>query len=1162
MIFFDSGWVMGKFFYSLVFLVSFSFCCYHVVGQKLPVVFHVISRNPDAITDLQIINAVNDLNQAFAHTGIYAGGPGANTGISFCLAQVDPNGGITNGITRTLSDLGDMDQDIENIRLKDLALWDPSQYCNIWLVDSIREEIYPAFNCGTWSRLKEGGYATALSTRPELDGIVSTGFGQLLAHEMGHYLSLKHTFSLGDCSNNNCSVDGDGVCDTPPSSTFGTCVVQNSCSSDTLSGFAVDVPDLNQNFMCYSTCRNMFTEGQAQKMRDFLNGPRSSLLQQDKCNKPCNENILAGFTRDNWYPVPGTTINFTGTSTGGSVYEWTVNGAVAGTGPNLSFTFPSNGKYNVTLKVSNGTGCFASYTDFVIVDCGTMARFYPDKRIIASKAGIERDSILFKNRSRNASAYRWMMSNDQGMTEREVSNAYDLNYVFDEPGLYAVRLIATNGACSDTTEKFTFPVVDPTVDGYVGLSAVECFQQTKITLSLTICNSGYAPIPSGTPVSFYDADPRTGNATRLDTVFIMPDTVEGFCCSIAYTLVVDVKRLGLNTVYAVFNDNGNSSPWRLPNTSLPEKSYDNNITAASGFQFKVSIVPPAVQLAPGDTITLQATNNVGTIAVYDWSPSTYISCTSCATPTFTAVLKGDTRQRFIGTSGYGCIDSAFSDIKVPPADDFTVQIDTVICSGGDSLNARFTICNLFSKGIIPRGLKVSFYDKNPTLPNAELLSPVFAVAADQGQGCFSFSHTVKGTGEMEIFAVVNDKGTPPHTLPNDSIAEEKNYANNVTSFIYRPDAVVIHPSDTTVFPLQNVTLNIVSPSTSGSAITWLPDPKYTLSCTDCSTPVVQVKDSALVKVQMVNSLGCVIRGGAKINVFPPDMTINITETKCYTNNKTLVRFGICMNNSYQNIYKGIPVTFYDGDPLSGNAAILDNSFITPGSAGNCDTFSAVITTPTRGSVFAAVNYLGGTAAMPGVVFNETDYTNNWDDTVVVPFTVQLVPSDTTITRNGSVQLSATVSGGQQRSVTWTPSNYLSCINCNDPVAKPPFTQQYIVSARNENSCIATDTAMIRTYTEGRVNIPNAFTPNGDGRNDVFYILGNQDISMISDFAVYDRYGQKVFGISGAPANNPVYGWNGKVNGKTGAAGTYVYAVTIVFRDGSKEMFKGTITLIH
>ena len=72
--------------------------------------------------------------------------------------------------------------------------------------------------------------------------------------------------------------------------------------------------------------------------------------------------------------------------TGGALYEWNIDGVVAGNGPSLSHTFPGIGKYGVTLKVSmEMAGCFASYTDFVIVDCGVMARFYPDKRIIASK---------------------------------------------------------------------------------------------------------------------------------------------------------------------------------------------------------------------------------------------------------------------------------------------------------------------------------------------------------------------------------------------------------------------------------------------------------------------------------------------------------------------------------------------------------------------------------------------------------------------------------------------------------------------------------------------------------------------------------------------------------------------------------------------------------
>ena len=141
----------------------------------VPVVFHIISQNPNAITDQDIINAVNDLNDAFAHTGAYAaGGPGANTGISFCLARIDPDGGNTNGITRTQSVLGDFDKDMEDDRLKDLVSWDTRQYCNIWLVDSMRSEnvSLTTFSCGRWFRLDEGGYSALSATGDYLDGIV------------------------------------------------------------------------------------------------------------------------------------------------------------------------------------------------------------------------------------------------------------------------------------------------------------------------------------------------------------------------------------------------------------------------------------------------------------------------------------------------------------------------------------------------------------------------------------------------------------------------------------------------------------------------------------------------------------------------------------------------------------------------------------------------------------------------------------------------------------------------------------------------------------------------------------------------------------------------------------------------------------------------------
>jgi len=839
-----------------------------------------------------------------------------------------------------------------------------------------------------------------------------------------------------------------------------------------------------------------------------------------------------------------------------------VNGTLVGNGPNLSYTFPSDGYYTVTLKVHNGNpSCFASYTDRIKITCGVMSRFYPDKRIIASKAGIMPDSIFFKNRSVGATNYQWMMSNSVGMAEQVVSNDFDLNYVFAEPADYKVRLIAFNGTCADTTVAFAFTVVDPTADGYLNLYAAKCFDQTKVKLTVSICNNGYAAIPPGTPISFYDADPNTGTAIKLDTSFLIPDLIPGSCCSRNYNLEIDVKRIGLNTIYAVFNDSGNSIPLKLPNTSFVEKNYNNNLNSVSGIQFKVTVVPPTASLEPGDSLTLSANSVADTIGSYNWSDAKYLSCTTCPEPLFIAESGGDAKKRLIATSANGCIDSSFTEIKIPTADDFTIKLNEIGCTPGDSLEAAFTICNEFTKGSIPKGLKVSFYNADPSSPTAQLLGPVFEVATNSAS-CASFTHKFAGTSATNIYAVVNDNGVPPHTLPNDTSIKEKDYTNNNSSLPYTPDKVIIMPADTLVFVNETLPLTITSPVYDLSSVKWLTDPSYTLSCTNCISPVVTVKDSATVKVQMLTMFGCTISGEAKIKIYPPDLQLNITETKCYSNGKTLVKFSLCMNNSYDKIFSGIPVSFYDADPSRAGALLLNNSFKTPaGHLGNCDTFSVVINSPKTGKVFGAVNDKG-TGVFPDTAFVETDIANNISNADALAFTVSVSPADTQINKNEEVQLSATVSGGTASSINWTPASNLSCITCLDPVAKPPYTQQYVIAVTNEFSCIATDTSIIETVNEGILSIPNAFTPNGDGLNDIFYIIGGKDILQISDFSIYDRYGQKVFGQKNVPANNPAYGWNGTVKGKPGSIGSYVYAIKLQFADNTTKFYKGTITLIR
>src|SRR5690606_30401897 len=128
-------------------------------------------------------------------------------------------------------------------------------------------------------------------------------------HELGHYLNLYHTFE-GGCSNDDCLRDGDRVCDTPPDAGSNPlpdhpCLAgqqENTCDTDVNPADAnnlltEDMPDPTDNYMDYapSPCVHRFTEGQIQRMRQCLAGPRKSLLDSEGCRAPCDTVITASF---------------------------------------------------------------------------------------------------------------------------------------------------------------------------------------------------------------------------------------------------------------------------------------------------------------------------------------------------------------------------------------------------------------------------------------------------------------------------------------------------------------------------------------------------------------------------------------------------------------------------------------------------------------------------------------------------------------------------------------------------------------------------------------------------------------------------------------------------------------------------------------------------
>ena len=144
---------------------------------------------------------------------------------------------------------------------------------------------------------------------------------------------------------------------------------------------------------------------------------------------------------------------------------------------------------------------------------------------------------------------------------------------------------------------------------------------------------------------------------------------------------------------------------------------------------------------------------------------------------------------------------------------------------------------------------------------------------------------------------------------------------------------------------------------------------------------------------------------------------------------------------------------------------------------------------------------------------------------------------------------------------WLPFNGgLSCIDCATPqfIAKDDVTYKLKVS--NEH-CSANALINIKvTCNNIKVVIPNAFSPNGDGINDVFFPTGNGAIA-IKQLIIYNRWGQQLFGLSNVPGNNPTYGWNGTSNGKPVDVGVYYYYIEIICANEQTVKYTGNITLL-
>ena len=147
------------------------------------------------------------------------------------------------------------------------------------------------------------------------------------------------------------------------------------------------------------------------------------------------------------------------------------------------------------------------------------------------------------------------------------------------------------------------------------------------------------------------------------------------------------------------------------------------------------------------------------------------------------------------------------------------------------------------------------------------------------------------------------------------------------------------------------------------------------------------------------------------------------------------------------------------------------------------------------------------------------------------------------------------------SIQWTPAEGLSCSDCLNPEVLVQNSTVYQLEVINNNGCLDRSVVSVFVDRTPRIFIPNSFSPDGDGENEVFMIYADiKNIEIVKTFKVFDRWGELVHEYYNFMPNDPVHGWNGTLKYKQLNPGVFVYHAEIEMSDGRIESFKGDVLL--
>ena len=307
--------------------------------------------------------------------------------------------------------------------------------------------------------------------------------------------------------------------------------------------------------------------------------------------------------------------------------------------------------------------------------------------------------------------------------------------------------------------------------------------------------------------------------------------------------------------------------------------------------------------------------------------------------------------------------------------------------------------------------------------------------------------------------------------------------------------------------------------TGAAQFSW--SPSLGLSCTDCPDPWATPSEDITYKVKGTSAFGCIAYDSVLLMVRKPfEMLAPPNDTICAGRSTIL-------NASNANTYVWSP----------------------PNGLNNVN-IAAPTATPTTTTHYRVVGY---------------DAYHCFTDTAYATITVALQPSvnigaDITSTTGAQISFTPNIQNGPVVQYSWTPANELSCSDCASPTTTVKNNMMFTLSVENSFGCRAVDSIFLTAFCKkAEVFVPNAFTPDGDGLNDVLMIRGSG--ITVKSFRVFNRWGEAIFEKLNFTPNDPKYGWDGKRRGVAATPDVYVYTAEVVCDNGAVYTYKGNTTIL-